>query len=341
MFLLLTLNLVGSSEFLGAKDDLRENSVREVFDLYRIKMSSYCEDYNWTDRLDIQEYLLTAQEIDFSSDIPGLDLYQLTASDYFHFLSQERVKITYAKDYNLEVCSDSPPVYGITVAKEIRTKEGDLRQYEEYIEVHLDEQNEARIHALASSRYSAYEDIDCLKEATAPPPARAVEDDPDCPPLLAAEQAKKDGRISDAIAYLEQSLDCPGKAVYVSEQLTLLRNRKAITALLAKGASAYGRGDLKTSFSIYQTLLGAKLRPQLTETEEQLVRNNLADIRVALTFAELVAAGDHHLSAHAYQKAKLAYEKAAALRPGDARIKDKIAAANQYLAGAFRSNALR
>lgn len=340
--LLLVVSFLGCNTTLAAKDDIRENSVREVFDLYRIKMLSYCEDYNWTDRLDIQEYLLTSQEIDFSSDIPGLDLYQLTASDYFHFLSQEKVKITYAKDYDLEICSITPPVYGVRVKKEVSTKAGTLYQYEEYIEVHLDNQNEARIHAIASNRFSAYEDIECLKKGQESTVAEIpTQGQADCSSFTAAELAKKEGRVAAAISFYEQALDCREKTEYINEQLELLRNRSSISSLLAKGRSAYASGNLKVAINVYESLLSMDLRQQLTEQEERLVREGLATIRRDLAFSELVSAGDHHFSKRSYQKAITAYRKAEAIRPSDVSIKNKIKSANQYLQGEYRKNAKR
>lgn len=344
--LLLVLLLLLSNISLLARDDIRENSVREVFDLYRIKISSYCEDYNWTDRLDIQEYLLTSQEIDFSSDIPGLELYQLSASDYFHFLSQEKVNITYAEDYFIEECSSSPPVYGVRVEKNILTKSGELHQYEEYLEVHLDGQNEARIHAVASSRYSAYQDIECEKEQTpeitpTQPSSTSPPKPADCTSFAEAEAAKAAGSIPSAITLYEDAIKCGFRVPYIQEQLQLLRTRATIDKLLAEGKIAQAGGDYKVAISTYESLLSPQLVSQLTAQEATLVRENLKTVREDLAYVELVATGDYHFQNQSYQKAKIAYQRAVATRPGEAALTEKIRQTNLYLEGAYRRNAQR
>lgn len=338
---LLGLFLTSWTTVSRSADD-RQTAVREVIDLYRLKIQAYCERYSAGEQMDIQEYLLTSQNVDFSSDVPGLESNQINASDYFGLLERKGVRVQYADTYEILVCGSSPPVFGVIIDKMITTSAGETYNYKDYIEVHLRGGDEARIFAIASSRYSDYQHIDCIKKrpdsrtATTPSPAK-----PACASFEEAERASAAGRRIAATRLYEDALKCGYREEYIRSRIEQLQAEETIASMMHRANEYYLAGDYSTAINHYGLLQGQRVQALLTGEEKELVSERLAAARNAIKVNGLMTSGDYHLDNRSYTKAYVAYRAAAALRPNDPAITAKLGVAKQYAEGVYRQQANR
>lgn len=347
LFVLLTFctpGVAGTSPAFANTE--QERAVREVVDLYCYQIGEFCKGYGWAERLDIQEHLLVSLEADFSSDVPGTERNKLTAADYFNLLEKSRAKVVYAEAYQLQRCSTTPLMYGVTIDKQVIVSERDVLRYQDFIEIRLDANNEARIFAISSSRYSSYKDLACIipstrsRQAGQPKPSARIQPSP-CPSLAEADAALAAGNSASALSLYQDALNCGQKQAYIREQINHLRTRETAVDLLWEANQAYGKGEYATAYARYQLLLGERLKPILNDSERILTQQRLLTSRRNIEFEENVLAGDYHFRNQSYEKARNAYARALTLQPTNTTVKQKLNNATSYAEGAYRKEAQR
>jgi len=310
---------------------LVENTASSFIEL----MNSYGEDYNNKSRIFLEADLLVAPIAPFSCDIPEVPQVLISARDYFREIKYRNIKVFYSDDYRVIDCRNaSSEAFGVLVSKELVYPDGKTNKYQELIFVRLLGGGVAKISSTASSVDSRFREIDCLTETEKNVIAEATNS---CSFLADADLAYERQEWSLALTLYYKAKKCDPQTDYIDSRITLITTQQSIVELIEKADSAYEREDYASALNQYQAI--RNYDQYLTATQTAYVTDQIKEVEGVVAYSEKVSQGDYYYSISSFDRAKIAYEDALSLRPGERRIMRRIAECQEFLEGEYLRNA--
>lgn len=285
-----------------------------VVENYLRSIETYCEKYKDEHRIYIENELLIHPSTYFANDIEGLYNSDCEASLYFLHLKENKVKVSYNRDFKIETCTiGSDKIMGTRIKKTVRSNDGSLNVFNEFIELQLI-QDRVKIISTFSDLFQNYNNVKCSSIVSAPEPIAKK----DCQIFDSAEAEYKKGNLTKALEYYKMALNCSEDLTYVESKIKELNTASGIKKSIQKGNSFYQKKQYSRALASFKVAKdGASF---LSSSEINELDRLIEQCNNEIAFSSNKQQGDYYFDKGFYDKAKPYYIEALKFKPSNAEM---------------------
>lgn len=285
-----------------------------VVENYLSSIETYCEKYKDEHRIYIENELLIHPSTYFANDIEGLYNSDCEASLYFLHLKENKVKVSYNRDFKIETCTiGSDKIMGTRIKKTVRSSDGSTSVFNEFIELQLI-QDRVKIISTFSDLFQNYNNVKCTNLVSTPKPIVKK----DCQIFDSAEAEYKKGNSTKALEYYKMALNCSENMAYVESKIRELNTASGIKKSIQEGNSFYQKKQYSRALASFK--LAKEGASFLNSNEINELDRLIKQCNIEIAFSSNKQQGDYYFDKGFYDKAEPYYIEALKFKPSNAEI---------------------
>ncbi len=299
---------------------------------YLNSLEIYCEQYKDEHRIYIEDQLLIHPSTYFANDINGIYNSDCEASLYFLNLKENKVKVTFEKDFKVETCQvNGEEIFGTKVVKNVKTGDGTKKTFNEFIELR-EINNQIKIVSTTSDLFQNYDQIACSNTQVTQPQIKEEK----CQIYDLAESEYAKGNRAKALEYYKLAISCHKNIAYIKDKIKELDTVSSIKEAIKNGNTFFEKKQFNQALTFYN--LAKESEAVLTSVERSKLTQAIKTCRVEIAFETTKTKGDYYYKKEFYDKALPAYQKALEIKPKNAEVIKKKTICEEKINGNYTQN---